>query len=81
MDDWEGRLTPGDESADCNQEIVYHGVSDSMRKSWKKERDGEESWEEVGKPLLMRSPLSKSYRYSGYSVIADLKNAGKLVML
>ena len=81
LDDWEGRLTPSDKSDDCNQEIVYTGVHDTMRKSWDFEEGDDESWEKVGRPLLMRSPLSKVYRWVGYSIMDDLRNAGKLVML
>jgi hypothetical protein len=81
LDDYEGRLTPNDESDDCNQEIVYTGVHDTMRKSWDFEEGNDESWEKTGKAILLRSPLSKVYRWGGYSVIDDLRNAGKLVML
>ena len=81
LDDWQGRLTPNDESDDCNQELVYTGVHDTMRKSWDFEEGDDESWEKVGRPLLMRSPLSKVYRWEGYSVIDDLRKAGKFVTL
>jgi len=81
LDDWEGRLTPNDETDDCNQEIVYTGAHDTMRKSWDFEEGDDESWEKVGRPLLMRSPLSKVYRWVGYSIMDDLRNADKLVLL
>jgi len=81
MDDLEGHLTPNDESDDCDQETVYKGEYDTKRQSWDEEYGDDESWEKSGRDILLRSPLSKSYRWGGYSVIDDLRNAGKLVML
>ena len=81
MDDYEGHLTPDDDSDDCNQEFVYKGEYDPKRQSWDEEYGDDESWEKTGRDILLRSPLSKSYRWGGYSVIDDLRNAGKLVML
>ena len=84
MDDYDGNLTPDDESDDCNQEFVYRGELDPKGKSWDEGAEGygtPETFEKFGRDILLRSPLSKSYRWGGYSVIDDLKNAGKLVML
>ena len=81
MDDYEGHLTPDDDSDDCDQDVVYKGEYDPKRQSWDEEYGDDESWQKTGKDVLLRSPLSKSYRWGGYSVIDDLRNAGKLVML
>ena len=81
MDDYEGHLTPEDDSDDCGQEIVYKGEYDFKRQSWDEEYGDDESWEKTGKAILLRSPFSKNYQWGGYSVIDDLRNAGKLVML
>ena len=81
MDDLQGHLTPSDESDDCDQEIVYGGYHSPRGTSWNDLEGDDESWEKTGKDILLRSPLSKVYRWGGYSVIDDLRNAGKLVML
>ena len=84
MDDYDGNLTPDDESDDCNQEFVYRGELDPKGKSWDEGAEGygtPETFEKFGRDILLRSPLSKSYRWGGYSVMDDLRNAGKLVML
>jgi len=81
LDDLAGHLTPSDKSDDCSQEIVYSGRHDIKKQAWDDLEGDDESWEKTGKAILVRSPLSKVYRWGGYSVMDDLRNAGKLVML
>jgi hypothetical protein len=81
LDDLAGHLTPSDKSDDCSQEIVYSGRHDVKKQAWDDLEGDDESWEKTGKDVLLRSPLSKVYRWAGYSVIDDLRNAGKLVTL
>ena len=71
MDDWDDNLTPGDESDNCDQGIAYEkGLPGGT--FW--DPDNEETpWDPYGKEVLLKSPISKMYRWKGMSKIAALK--------
>ena len=79
MDDLEDRLTPGDENDNCAQTLAYErGVEGGG--FWDEFGDMEETpWDPYGKDVLLKSPLSKMYRWKGPDNIAAIKAMGRWV--
>ncbi len=70
LDDWDDNLTPGDKSDNCDQSFAYsRGVDGEY---WEEDND-EMPWDPDGKDVLLKSPLTKMYRWKGESKIAALK--------
>jgi hypothetical protein len=76
MDDWDNHLTP-DDSDNCDQAIAYEQGLPSGT-FW--DSDNEETpWDPYGKEVLLKSPISKMYRWKGMSKITALKKMGRWI--
>jgi len=79
LDDMEDRLTPGDYDDNCEQTRHYEtGIKGGT--FWD-EDNSETPWDPYGKDVLLKSPLTKMYRWKGSSNIAAIKSVGRWVEL
>jgi hypothetical protein len=79
LDDLEDHLTPGDSNDNCAQALAYErGLEGGT--FWD-EDNPETPWDPYGKDILLKSPLTKMYRWKGPDNITAIQNMGRWVEL
>ena len=79
LDDMQDHLTPGDSNDNCEQHMAYErGLKGGT--FWDEYGDMEQTpWDPYGKDVLLKSPLSKMYRWRGTSNIDTIKTMKRLL--
>ena len=79
LDDMEDHLTPGNSNDNCAQLMAYErGIKGGT--FWD-EDNPETPWDPYGKDILLKSPLTKMYRWKGPGNIAAIQSMDRWVEL